>query len=118
MSRKENGNVTGSTLIWASLFLLPCVLFLEAPLDLSPRFDSSLSLVYLGIFPTGVAWLLRFHILKNNGLVFQSQVAYLIPIFGVFLGAIMLNEVITPKVIISMIAVILGIFIVKKGQKN
>jgi drug/metabolite transporter (DMT)-like permease len=117
MSKKENGNVTASTLIWASLFLLPCALFWESPLNLKPRLDSTLSLIYLGIFPTGIAWLLRFHILKNNGLVFQSQVAYLIPILGVFLGAIMLNETITPKVIISLIAVILGIFIVKRGNK-
>ena len=56
-------------------------------------------------------------ILKNNGLVFQAQVAYLIPIFGVILGYLFLNEVITLKVIISLIAVIIGIYIVKKGGK-
>ena len=56
-------------------------------------------------------------ILKNNGLVFQAQVAYLIPIFGVILGFLFLNEVITSKVSISLIAVIIGIYIVKKGNK-
>jgi len=61
--------------------------------------------------------LLRFYILKHNGLVFQSQVAYLIPIFGVILGFLILDEVITPKVIISLLAVIIGIYIVKKGSK-
>ena len=30
--------------------------------------------------------------IKNNGLVFQAQVAYLIPIFGVILGYLFLNE--------------------------
>jgi len=84
---------------------------------LNPRVDSTVSLIYLGIFATGIAWLLRFHILKNNGLVFQAQVAYLIPIFGVILGYLILNEEITSKVIISLIAVITGIYIVKKGSK-
>ena len=55
--------------------------------------------------------------IKKNGLVFQAQVAYLIPIFGVILGFLFLKEEITPKVIISLIAVIIGIYIVKKGSK-
>ena len=117
ISDKKNENVTASILIWGTLVLFPIALFIEQPWALSPRLDSTLSLVYLGIFSTGIAWLLRFYILKHNGLVFQSQVAYLIPIFGVILGFLILNEVITPKVIISLIAVIIGIYIVKKGNK-
>ena len=54
-------------------------------------------------------------ILKNNGLVFQSQVAYLIPIFGVILGYIFLQEIVTSKVIFALIAVVLGIYFVKKS---
>ena len=46
-----------------------------------------------------------------------AQVAYLIPIFGVILGFLILKEAITSKVIISLIVVILGIYIVKKGSK-
>jgi len=118
ISNKKNENVTASILIWGSIVLLPISLFIEQPWNLSPRLDSTLSLIYLGIFSTGVAWLLRFYILKHNGLVFQAQVAYLIPIFGVILGYLILNEAITPKVIISLIAVIIGIFIVKRGSKT
>ena len=117
ISNKENENVTASILIWGTLVLLPISLFFEQPWNLSPRLDSTLSLIYLGIFATGIAWLLRFYILKHNGLIFQAQVAYLIPIFGVILGFLILKEAITPKVIISLIAVIFGIYIVKKGSK-
>ena len=117
ISNKKNENVTASILIWGTLVMLPIFLFLEHPWNLSPRLDSTLSLIYLGVFSTGIAWLLRFYILKRNGLVFQAQVAYLIPIFGVILGYLFLKEVITPKIIISMLAVILGIYIVKKGSK-
>ena len=117
ISNKKNENVTASILIWGTLVLFPVSFFIEQPWNLSPRLDSTISLLYLGVFSTGIAWLLRFYILKNNGLVFQSQVAYLIPIFGVILGFLILNEAITPKVIISLIAVIVGIYIVKKGNK-
>ena len=118
ISNKKNENVTASILIWGTLILLPISLFFEQPWNLTPRLDSTLSLIYLGIFSTGIAWLLRFYILKHNGLVFQAQVAYLIPIFGVILGFLFLREVITAKVIISLIAVIIGIYIVKRGNKT
>ena len=91
--------------------------FFEQPWNLSPSLDSTLALIYLGIFPTGIAWLLRFAILKKNGLVFQAQVAYLIPIFGVILGYFILNELITSKVIIALIAVVIGIYFCKKINK-
>ena len=117
ISNKENENVTASILIWGTLVLFPIALFFEQPWNLSPRLDSTISLLYLGVFSTGIAWLLRFYILKHNGLVFQAQVAYIIPIFGVILGFIFLNEAITSKIIISLFAVIIGIYIVKKGSK-
>ena len=117
ISNKKNENVTASILIWGSIVLLPISIFIEQPWNFSPRLDSTLSLIYLGIFSTGIAWLLRFYILKHNGLVFQAQVAYLIPIFGVILGFLILDELVTSKVVISLIAVIIGIYIVKKGSK-
>ena len=117
ISNKKNENVTASILIWGTLLLLPVSFFIEQPWNLSPRLDSTISLLYLGVFSTGIAWLLRFYILKHNGLVFQAQVAYLIPIFGVILGFLILDELITPKVIISLLAIIVGIYIVKRGSK-
>ena len=117
ISNKTNENVTASILIWATLILFPICMFIEQPWNLTPRLDSTISLIYLGVFSTGIAWLLRFYILKNNGLVFQAQVAYLIPIFGVILVFLFLKEGITPKVILSLMAVILGIYLVKRSSK-
>ena len=63
-------------------------------------------------------YFIRFKILKNNGLVFQAQVAYLIPIFGIILGYIFLKELITPKVLVAVAAVIIGIYLVKKSNSK
>ena len=128
VSNKENENVTSSILIWATIFILPISLILsyfnpsealmfKQDLHLSHRLDSTLSVIYLGTIPTGIAWLIRFRILKNNGLVFQAQVAYLIPIFGVILGYIFLDELITQRVLISLIFVVFGIYLVRKSRK-
>ena len=118
VSDKKNENVTASILIWATIFLLPITAYTEQPWNLNPRLDSTISLVYLGVFSTGLAWLMRFRILKNNGLVFQAQVAYLIPIFGIILGYIFLNEIITSKVIVAVAAIVLGIYFVRRSIKN
>ena len=116
ISKKKNENVTGSILIWATIILIPLVSFIEQPWELTPRLDSTISVIYLGLVSTGIAWLLRFRILVKNGLIFQSQVSYLIPIFGIILSYIFLKELITFKVLISLIAVVLGIYFVKKAN--
>ena len=118
ISKKRNENVTGSILIWATLILLPLTFIIELPSQIIPSFNSSVSVIYLGIVPTGIAWLLRFRILKKNGLIFQSQVSYLIPIFGIFLGYVFLKELITYKVLISLIAVVIGIYFVRKADSK
>ena len=92
------------------------MIFTENPLEISPRLDSTISVIYLGFVSTGIAWLLRFKILVKNGLIFQSQVSYLIPIFGTILSYIFLKELITLKVLISLIAVSLGIYIVRRSD--
>ena len=74
--------------------------------------------MYLGIVATGLAWLIRFRILVTNGLVFQTQVAYLIPIFGVMFGYLLMDEIITWRVLTSLVIIILGIYIVKKNNKG
>ena len=116
ISKKKNENVTGSILIWATIILLPLVSFIEQPWQINPRLDSTISVIYLGLVSTGLAWLLRFRILVKNGLIFQSQVSYLIPIFGTILSYIFLKELITVKVLISLIAVVIGIYFVKKSN--
>jgi drug/metabolite transporter (DMT)-like permease len=117
LKKSGNINVTASTLIWSVITLLPLSFIFEDPINSTPTLESTLALIYLGVVATGFAWWLRFRILSKNGIVFQTQVAYLIPIFGVIFGAQILDEQITWKVLISLIIIISGIFIVKKYNK-
>jgi drug/metabolite transporter (DMT)-like permease len=117
LKKSGNINVTTSTLIWSLITLLPLSFMFEDPFKSSPTFESTLSLIYLGVVATSFAWWLRFKILSNNGIVFQTQVAYLIPIFGVIFGALILDEQITWKASASLVIIISGIYIVKKYNK-
>ena len=118
LKNKKNENVTTSTTLWSVIFLLPSSLFIETPWNSSPTLKSTLSLLYLGVIATGLAWLIRFRILTVNGLVFQTQVAYLIPIFGIIFGYFLMDEIITWRVLVSLVIILLGIFIFKKNNKG
>jgi len=118
LRNKKNENVTTSTTIWSVIFLLPCSLIIESPWNSNPTLASTISLLYLGVIATGLAWLIRFRILTVNGLVFQTQVAYLIPIFGVIFGYFVMDEIITWRVLFSLVIILLGIYIFKKNNKG
>jgi len=81
-----------------------------------PALIPTISLIYLGIVATAIAWLLRFYLLKHNGLVFQSQVAYIIPIFGLIFGYLFLGEHITYKIIAALIAVMISTYLIERGK--
>ena len=118
LRNKKNENVTTSTTLWSVIFLLPFSLIFETPWNSNPTITATLSLLYLGIVATGLAWLIRFRILTVNGLVFQTQVAYLIPIFGVLFGYFLMDEIITWRVLLSLVIILLGIHIFKKNNKG
>ena len=115
---RKNENVTTSTTLWSVIFLLPFSLVIETPWNSSPTLASTISLLYLGVVATGFAWLIRFRILTVNGLVFQTQVAYLIPIFGIFFGYFLMNEIITWRVLASLVIILTGIYVFKKNNKG
>ena len=118
LKNKKNENVTTSTTLWSVIFLLPFSLIIETPWNSDPTIASTISLLYLGIVATGFAWLIRFRILTVNGLVFQTQVAYLIPIFGIFFGYFLMDEIITWRVLLSLVIILTGIYIFKKNNKG
>ena len=118
LKNKKNENVTTSTTLWSVIFLLPFSLIFETPWNSNPTLASTLSLLYLGVIATGLAWLIRFRILTVNGLVFQTQVAYLIPIFGIIFGYFLMNEIITWRVLLSLVIILTGIYIFKKNNKG
>ena len=113
----KNETLTSSILVWAVIMLLPILFIFENPTELRPSWSSTISLFYLGVVATAIAWLMRFYILKNNGLVFQSQVAYIIPIFGLIFGYLFLGEKITYKIVVALVAVLISTFLIEKSKK-
>ena len=87
----------------------------------SPSFfnlNSVLAIIYLGLFPTALAFQLRFYLISKAGPIFLSYVAYLIPVFAIIWGYVFLKEVVSFEVIIGVILILVGVFISQKKTKN
>ena len=101
--------VTMNTLFWGTVWLTPLMLFYGNFENIDFAWTPFLSLLYLGIIPTGFAFSLRQVLIRNAGSTFMMQVGYIIPIFGVFYGWLFLGEEIGYYLIISVALVIAGI---------
>ena len=62
--------------------------------------------------------MMRAKLIFDNGLVFMSQVSFLIPIFGLYFSWLYLNENFTFNMFYSLVLIILGLFILQKGYRK
>ena len=104
--------------ISAALISLPFMIITELTSPSSFNFNSFLSLLYLGLFPTAIAFVLRFHIISKAGPVFLSYVAYLIPVFAIFWGYIFLKETITQGSLIGVILILFGVSLSQRPKEQ
>jgi drug/metabolite transporter (DMT)-like permease len=90
---------------------IPAIL-LEGPVRLSIEPDALFAVVWLGLLGSGAAYLVFFRLLGHWGATRTTLVAYLLPIWGIVLGAIVLSEPIDARLIVGTILVIGGIALV------
>ena len=84
----------------------------EHPLAVIPAPQAILAVVWLGLLGSGLAYLAYFRILQHWGATRTSMVAYLLPVYGLALGAIVLSEPITRSTLIGAALVIGGVALV------
>ena len=84
----------------------------EQPLAVAWVPESLFAVVWLGLLGSGLAYLAYFRILQHWGATRTSMVAYLLPVVGIGLGALVLSEPISLSTIIGAGLVIGGIALV------
>ena len=73
-------------------------------------------MTWLGLISTGLAFCLRFYLICNVGAGYASFVGYLIPLFSVLLGALILHEPLGPTKVIATVIVPLGLGLTQKAH--
>ena len=112
----DSFSITFFATLFGALISIPFLIFSEINQPSNFNIKSILPILYLGIFPTALAFQLRYHITKTSGPVFLSYVTYLIPIFALIWGFIVLSEKIYLSSILGITLILLGVFIGRKNQ--
>lgn len=98
-----------------TLALLTCAVLafvFERPLESRLGLDAIFAVVWLGLLGSGVAYLIFYRLLERWGATRTSTVAYVLPVFGIALGVLVLSEPIDARLLIGTGLVIAGIALV------
>jgi drug/metabolite transporter (DMT)-like permease len=93
------------SLTWATLFVLP----LGAAQASALGWESLLSVLYLGVAATGVAYLLYFGLIAGAGASKAVLVTYLVPTLALVYGAVFLDEQVTAAALAGLALVLAGV---------
>ncbi|MCA9979096.1 MAG: DMT family transporter [Anaerolineales bacterium] len=100
-------------LMMAAIFLLPISLIVDKPYSLAmPGWPALAGLLGLSLLGTAVAFAVYYHILEKSSATELSMVTYLIPVFGIALGVIVLGEQLTWNIYLGFAFILLGVMTV------
>ena len=99
-------SINGVAMVFTAIVYLPFAL-IYAP-DKAPSIEALSSVLALGLFPTAMAFILFFQLIKDIGTARGSLVTYLNTAFAVILGVIILREPFTLGIALGLPLVLIG----------
>ncbi|MET8980402.1 DMT family transporter [Streptomyces sp. NPDC004539] len=72
------------------------------------------ALLALGVLATGVTFYLNYRMIAEEGPTSAATVGYLLPVVSVTLGALLLNEPLTPRVLAGMAVILAGVALTRR----
>jgi drug/metabolite transporter (DMT)-like permease len=108
-------SLSAGQLVSGLVLLTPVAVVLGVRDGISLHVDSGLSLLALGVFNTGFAYVMYLWLLAEAGAVKASLVTYVIPVTGLLLGWAVLDETIGPAAIAGLVLIVAGIAFVNRA---
>lgn len=104
--------ISFAQMAFACVFLLP-VLLITGPAIHVPALSGHVlwAILALGVFSTGVAFVMFFHILRSAGATNAVLVTLLVPVSAILLGVVILGESIAPRQFAGLSLIALGLLI-------
>ena len=107
--------VLSASQLTAAAVLLAVVLPFAGLQPIHFRWDAIAALAVLGILGTGIAYVLNYRLITDEGTT-ASVVTYLLPVVAVILGAAVLSDKITAQIIGGMLIVLVGVAITRRDH--
>jgi drug/metabolite transporter (DMT)-like permease len=106
-------------MILAAIYLLPLMILVDQPLSQPlPSRQAIAAVTGLAIFGTVIAFIVYYRLLKSAAASYVSMVTYLVPVIGVLLGVIILDERLAWNDYIGAGLILLGVMIVNGTFRN
>ena len=97
----------------ASLYLTPLALWLDRPLGMSlPSLPALGSWLALGVLGTALAFIVYYRLIETADASYVSMVTYIVPVFGVMLGVLVLHERLSWNTYLGFGLILLGVMAV------
>ncbi len=98
----------------AALLTLPAALVTEG-LPQAPTPTGIVSLIYLALGPTALAAILLVRTIRSAGPTFVTLVNYMVPVWAVLFGVLLLNEALPSQIVIAMGLIFAGLAVNQSG---
>ncbi len=114
--------VAASVMASSAVMMLPVAFISDLSAGVGPvlaqaSWGSLGAVVLLGVLHTGLATLIMFRIVAGAGATFFSQINFLVPLFGVAWGALLLGERPQVNAYIALALILIGIAIAQRAQQ-
>ncbi len=110
--------LTTLVLTFSALSFAFLAFIFERQLFSMPDASTGLSMAAAGVIGNGLAYLGYFVLLGRSSAYFTSMYAYLVPIFGVLLGLVFLQESITLNHILGLLIVLTGLWLLMRNSSK
>ena len=97
-------------LLLVTIYMLPLALIVEPGFILSEiSWQAIGSLAVLGSIGTALAFVIYYKLLERTGASYVSMVTYLMPVYGVILGVVFLDEQLTSWMVLGATSILMGV---------
>jgi len=110
-------SMVAALMVAASVLMVPASLLIDQPWGLSVNRGSLAALVMLAVGSTAIATLLILTIIERCGATFLSQINFMVPLFGVLFGALLLSERLSVNAYIALAIIMVALALSRRGQK-
>ena len=108
-------SMVAALMVAASVLMVPASLVVDQPWELSVSIESLGALLMLAIGSTAIATLLILTIIERCGATFLSQINFMVPLFGVLFGAVLLSERLSANAYIALVIILVALALSRHG---
>lgn len=114
-SRIDTKALAGGSQLFAGLSLLPILMLtgISQPVTV----NISMLMIVFAILCSAIAYLIYFHLIKEMGPTSALSVTFLMPVFGILWGKLILGEVIYSQMIFGAMVILMGTYLVVRKPK-